>query len=266
MGTSLALPILSASVTFAVWLAQAPWHLASYRLGDAPRRQFPRMLIVALLVGAWCVLLSTRGVPQAILAIAVGSVAFVLWRRHRQFQAKNLRLRNQQLCVELVEYLAAELRAGSLPHLAIERLSTELDGTEELHRAVRSGADIAGTWRRLAVMPGWESLGWVAAAWAVANESGAPLADIFDAVAADVRRESELLRDVETAVAPARSTALLMAVLPLFALGMGAGMGSSPKVTITETIVGATVVSVGVGLAVLGIIWVDHIVDGVEKL
>lgn len=266
MAASITLLILFVSVTLAVWLAQAPWTLARYRLDPVRAWRFPRVLLVALVVGAWCVILSTRGVPQAILVIAAGIVAVVLWRRHRQAHVKNLRLRNQQLCVELVEYLAAELRAGSLPHRAIERLSSEFDGVEEIHRAVRSGADIAGAWNRLATRPGWESLGWVAAAWAVANESGAPLADILDAVAADVRREAELLRDVETAVAPARSTALLMAVLPLFALGMGAGMGSSPTQTITETIAGATAVALGVGLAMLGIIWVDRIVDGVETL
>lgn len=266
MAASVTLLVLVVSVTLAVWLAQAPWTFARYRLDPIRDRRFPRILVVALIAGAWCVLLSTRGIPQAILGVAAGIVVFVLWRRRQQFHVKNLRLRNQQLCVELVEYLAAELRAGSLPHLAIERLRGEFDGVEEIHRAVRSGADIAGAWNRLAARPGWESLGWVAAAWAVANESGAPLADILDAVAADVRRETELLRDVETAVAPARSTALLMAVLPLFALGMGAGMGSSPTQTITETIAGATAVALGVGLAMLGIIWVDRIVDKVEML
>lgn len=254
-----------AAAAGAVWLGGAPWALAATRLGPSKPRQISRWFLGLTAVGMWFVVAQNFGAPRAILSVAVVLVLGAGWIRIQHTNARKLQCAGRVACVEIAETLAADLRAGALPRVSIERLALEFDVLVEVHRGMCHGADMAEAWKRAAKQPGCDAFVWVGAAWAVANESGAPLAEVLDSVAAEVRSELELVRDVEAAVAPARSTALLMAVLPLFALGLGSGMGAAPVEVITTNIWGAVSVTLGVTLAVAGVFWVDLIAEGVER-
>lgn len=254
-----------AAVAVAWWLGSAPWTLVATRLGRTTRPMAPRGIWWTAGGFVWVSIAYVFGAPRALLGVGVGVIAVAVWIRHRRTRIRKRRTAGALACVEIVENLAADLRSGALHHVAIERLALEFDQLTEVHAAILNGSDVAEAWKRSSSQPGCESFAWVGAAWAVATESGAPLAEVLDSLAAEIRNESDLLRDVEAAVAPARSTALLMAVLPVFALGMGSGMGASPGETITKNIWGAGSVTLGIVLAVIGVFWVDRIAEGVER-
>lgn len=65
----------------------------------------------------------------------------------------------------------------------------------------------------------------LAAAWGVAEESGAPLAVSLRDLAAGLRDEAQLRREVRTALAGPAASARLVTALPLLAVGFGATLG-----------------------------------------
>lgn len=253
------------AATSCVWLAGGPWILVSGRLGVAWTFRLSRFVLVAGVGGLWLVLAVLFGASYATLALAVVVVAVGMWLRWRFFRTRKCRLANQKRCVEIVDTLAADLRAGALPHVAVERLAREFAVMIPVQNGIVNGQDAKEAWLNAAEVPGYEACAWVASTWAVAFESGAPLADVLECVAEDIRSELDLRKDVAAAVAPARSTALMMALLPILALGMGAGMGAEPRATITQSLVGAGSVTLGVVLAMIGILWVDRIAERAEK-
>ncbi len=224
-----------------------------------------RLVQVTGVVGLWLVSAVLFGASYATLVLAAVVVAVGMWLHWRSFHARKCRLTNQKHCVEIIDTLAADLRAGALPHVAVERLAREFDVVIPVQNAIVNGQDAKEAWLKAAEVPGYEACAWVASAWAVAFESGAPLADVLECLAEDIRSELDLHKDVAAAVAPARSTALMMALLPILALGMGAGMGAEPRATITQSLVGAGSVTSGVVLAMIGILWVDRIAERAEK-
>jgi tight adherence protein B len=81
-----------------------------------------------------------------------------------------------------------------------------------VHEALRRGAS-TGPWRALA------------AAWEVAAACGAPLAGSLRGLAAALRDEAQLRREVRTALAGPNASARLVAWLPAIAVGFGLVLG-----------------------------------------
>lgn len=252
------------AVGLAIVCARPGWRLLRMRIDGWQRpRILPRhiVLVVGLVLGIAGRMVS---LPHLILLVGAAFIAHRVARGVRAHRARAARERTWVRCLEIIEVLAGDLRSGAAPVLALERLAGDFEEVRPLQETARNGGDVAHAWQVLARRPGAEGCRWVAAAWAVAEQSGAPLAATLDHVANDLRREQETHRDVKAAVAPARSTATLMAVLPVIALSMGSGLGGSPLTVITTTVPGALLVTAGTVLAALGVAWVDRIAERVE--
>jgi tight adherence protein B len=65
---------------------------------------------------------------------------------------------------------------------------------------------------------------------------------------------------VAAQLAGARSTAALLAVLPLLGIGLGAAMGARPLHVLLGTERGQVAMLVGAGLDALGLLWTARIV------
>jgi tight adherence protein B len=145
--------------------------------------------------------------------------------------ARDRRRRDAEL-VESVGLLAADLRAGRQPAdvMAADRQPPHL----------RSAA--------------------VAAVWTVSERSGAPAAAVLDRVEQDLRTRERQRREVAAQLAGARSTAALLAVLPLLGIGLGAAMGARPLQVLLGTEKGQVAMLVGAGLDALGLLWTARIV------
>ncbi|QTX05416.1 type II secretion system F family protein [Agromyces archimandritae] len=163
---------------------------------------------------------------------------------------------------QLAERLAVLLGAGVAPAAAWRHLA-ELGGTDA--ERMRRAAELAAHGHPLAELitgadaaahgpaePGWRTL---VAAWDVAVAAGAPLGDGLHALAEALRGEAELRREVATALAGPRSSARLVAWLPVVAVGFGAVLGFDTIGTLTGTPIGAASGAVGVLLLWAGAAW-----------
>lgn len=100
----------------------------------------------------------------------------------------------------------------------------------------------------------------VAAVWMVSERSGAPAAAVLDRVEQDLRTGVRHRQEISAQLAGARSTAALLAVLPLLGIGLGAAMGARPLDVLFATGRGQLALLVGTGLDVLGLLWTARIV------
>jgi tight adherence protein B len=144
--------------------------------------------------------------------------------------------------------LCGELEAGTTPAIAVAAASEAVP---------RYAAELA----MLLVAPqDCGALRPVAVAWQIAEGTGAPLAQVLARVRADVDGERALHRAVATAVAAPRSSAALLAVLPLVGVGLGAAIGARPLSVLVGTPAGHVMLVLGVLLDALGMVWTTKII------
>ncbi len=185
----------------------------------------------------------------------------VLVRRGR---ARARRLARRSQVVGLCDALVAELQSGQLPASA---LAAVVDDWPELRTAgdcARLGGDVPAALRALAVRPGGEPLTAVAAGWQVAHSSGAGLAELLERLSGALRDDDEVRREVAATLGPPRATARMLAGLPLAGIGLGVAIGADPVAVLTGSLFGSICLAVGAALALAGLFWVEHIVDGAE--
>lgn len=263
---------LCAGAAFGILRPGASWIAVTRNLASPSRvgtfhRKWPRgtsWAIVPTLVVA-VMFLSPRP-SYALIGIAAcigGATAVRIWMLRRK---QSTRRRYQQHVSAGLETLADGLRAGLPPASAL----AQIDGPAgqilaPVRAAVAMGSDVPDALSRAAEHTGAESLSAVAAAWHVAERCGAPLAAVLDNVTDNVRHERETQRHIVAGVSPARATAQLMAVLPVFGVIVGRGLGTDPIDIILTTTAGAACLLVGVLLACAGLWWVERIAAGAEQ-
>ncbi|HEV7826156.1 MAG TPA: hypothetical protein VGP02_14730 [Mycobacteriales bacterium] len=191
---------------------------------------------------------------------------------------------------DLVSGLAADLRAGLLPAAALEAGAEALSfaGVPTSGRARRAGGpsfraalapvlgavsagdDVPAALRvvRLAgAAPGdpgaaADGLTKLAAAWQVAEQSGAPLADVLDRLDAELGAAGRLRDRTEAHTAAASATVRLLAVLPVLGIGIGYALGGDPMRILFHTATGTVCAVVALALQVTGVLWAERITDG----
>ena len=191
----------------------------------------------AVVLGAWAWLGFGASVP--VLPVVAGAVAGATGATVvSRAAADRGRRQADAVLVEAVGGLAADLRAGQQPADALAALG---GGAATRHRSV-------------------------VAVWSVAHRSGAPAAAVLDRVEQDLRARQAQRREVAAALAGARSTGALLAVLPLLGIGLGAGMGARPLTVLLAQPRGQLALVVGVVLEAMGVLWTTRIVAAAEGL
>ncbi|HJQ03735.1 MAG TPA: type II secretion system F family protein [Jatrophihabitans sp.] len=171
------------------------------------------------------------------------------------------------------QLLAAE-RAGGRDRVALAAaagaLAEEYAAGAGLGIALRSAASAAGRFGSMLAEAGLlidygaepqpalgrePLLAPLAAACTLATRSGASIGSLLAGVRADLVAERATRSAVQTAVAGPRSSAALLAGLPAVGLAMGAAMGGHPVRVLVGTPAGSVVLTVGVLLDLLGLIW-----------
>ncbi|WP_229071836.1 type II secretion system F family protein [Actinoplanes sp. DH11] len=130
--------------------------------------------------------------------------------------------------------LVADLRAG-LPPAAVSA----------------DGPDKGGRIGRLA-----------GAVWRLAEQTGAPAADLLDRIETDVRAADRAAASAAAQAAGAQATAILLAALPLGGIGLGHAIGADPLAVLLHTPIGAACAVTAVLLQCGGLRWAQRLVDG----
>jgi tight adherence protein B len=214
----------------------------------------PFALAAALMVGG-----GTWVVPAGVL-VASGLV----WRRRRS-AARELRVHQLQdrEDVQALRALAAELRSGLPPPDALRTTAGggSLGGLRKRMLAA-AVADKLGGDPAQALGEGAEpgsAAGGVAAAWAVCQVTGASLAGPVTRIADAAASALVLAREADAALASARSSARLLAVLPVAGVAIGSLSGTGALRVLVATAPGQLCLLAGVALEFAGLAWLDRL-------
>jgi tight adherence protein B len=179
---------------------------------------------------------------------------------------------DREAVADLVGRLAALTRAGVAPGRAWQVLAT---GGGPAARVARVTSDMISSGGspadglRLAVEswptgpgpPGAvDAVGWLALATEVVDRSGAPSAVVYDGLAAGVLAELARIDEQEVALASARATATLLALLPLVGAGLGFLMGANVVGVLLGTPIGRACLVLGLAAWVAGRRWTRRLV------
>ncbi|KUO15376.1 type II secretion system F family protein [Streptomyces dysideae] len=216
----------------------------------------------AVVVGLVLAVLGSSVVP-----VVAGAAGVPVLRRVRLAgEARRARERRGDAVIGLCGVLAGEVRAGRQPGEALLRATRDSGGLGEAQAAVlaaaRFGGDVPGALAAAARQPGAEGLSGLAACWRVAVDQGAGLAAGLDRLEAALRAERDQRADLRAQLAGARSTAVMLAGLPVLGLLLGVALGADPLRVLLHTGAGLGCLVVGGVLEGLGMWWAMRIVRG----
>ncbi|MBZ4015426.1 type II secretion system F family protein, partial [Streptomyces purpurogeneiscleroticus] len=206
---------------------------------------------------------------QSLLPVALGALAVpVAHRRLTGRAAQQEHDRRRDDVIAFCAAVAAELRAGCQPGQALLLAGAEGRAGpagwgcagDAVLAAARFGGDVPGALREAARLPGAEGLTGVAACWQVAVQGGVGLAAGIERVTAGLRAQRHQRADLQAQLAGARTTALMLALLPAFGLLMGSALGADPLQVLLHTPVGWACLVVGGLLEWAGVLWTGRIV------
>ncbi|MDQ0908777.1 tight adherence protein B [Streptomyces canus] len=229
------------------------------------------------------------GLGSSVLPVLAGAAGVPLLRRVRLARTeRRVRDRRADEVIALCAMVAGEVRAGRQPGEALVRAVRDFEGTvvggagsggfgpgapefgglgetqAAVLAAARFGGDVPGALAAAARRPGAEGLLGLAACWRVAVDQGAGLAAGLDRLEGALRADRDQRADLRAQLAGARSTAWMLAALPVLGLGLGAALGADPLHVLLHTGSGLGCLLVGGLLEGVGMWWATRIVRGAE--
>jgi tight adherence protein B len=215
-------------------------------------RVIPLAPVAALLV----VLL---GAQFLVSTIAIGVVLTLIAAQRTQHQRRTAAAARRAQIIEALDVLAADLIAGRPPVDALEGAASISPDFQVAHAAAKLGGDVPGALELAAESPGATGLRALSAAWRVAEESGAAFATLTERLADSLRADETIHRQTEASLAGARSTARILAALPIFGIALGYSLGAKPLTFLTATPAGWLCLAAGLTLTTLGLHWTTHL-------
>ncbi len=231
-------------------------------LPDRPSSQrWTRWLVPGVAAAAVVAVLGSLVLPAVVLGVAgFGALAV-----RRRTAAATRAAATADAVRESCEALAGELVAGTTPARALEVAVEVWPPLGAAARAEQVGGSVPDSLREVARSHrGAADLQQIAAAWQLSHRSGAALGDALSAVAADLADQRATRALVRSELASARSTARLIAVLPVMTLAMSSGTGD-PVGFLLGTGPGLVCLAAGLAMALAGLAWIERIAAGVEQ-
>jgi tight adherence protein B len=198
--------------------------------------------------------------PQALVStLAIAAVLILIASQRAQHQRQKSTAARRANIIEALDVLAADLSAGRPPIAALEGAASISPDLEVAHAAAKLGADVPTALIRVSDKPGAASLRALAAAWRVTEESGAAFAALTERLANSLRADEAIHRQTESSLAGARSTARILAFLPVFGIALGYALGARPLTFLTATPPGWICLAVGLTLTAAGLHWTSRL-------
>jgi tight adherence protein B len=162
--------------------------------------------------------------------------------------------------------MVAELEAGSRPDAALHAAADVCADVCADHRAaLRSAAAAMVRAQPVSSLAKVEDLAAIGCALEVAERTGAPLADVLARVADDIEAAESRSQRVASLTAGPRSSALLLALLPVLGVVLGSSLGARPVHLLLAGRSGQLLLLAGVVLDVLGVLWTRRLVSSASR-
>jgi tight adherence protein B len=219
---------------------------------------------VCAAVGAAVLVPLTTVLAAAVLAATAG----LHCRRRR---GSRRAVEENRLLETAIDVLVGELRVGAHPARAFSIAADETDGSvADSCRAVaaraRLGADVTAGLRSVAetsALPAqWHRL---AVCWELGCEHGLAISTLMRAAQRDIVERQRFSGRVMSAMAGARTTAAILASLPVLSMLLGQLLGADPIAFLLGGREGGWLLVVGVTLVCCGLLWSDRITDRVAS-
>ena len=231
--------------------------------------RLPPRLVVLPCVLALALALAIVGAIGVVAAVAmVGSTVEVRRRRRRR---RRHRAAEAAALQGALDVLVGELRIGAHPVAAFGIAAEEVDGAvaaslRTVAARARMGADVAAGLRSVArqsSLPAhWERL---AVCWQLAQDHGLAIATLMQAGQRDIVERERFSARVNAEMAGARTTAAMLAGLPVLGIGLGQLIGANPMEFLLSGGAGGWLLAIGVALACTGLLWSDRITSRVLR-
>jgi tight adherence protein B len=233
--------------------------LAGLGLLAPARRRWPVLPCAGALAVAMAAVL-----PISVVA-AAAIVGVTLWIRRRRHRRLRRRAAESAALQGALDVLVGELRVGAHPVAAFTVAGGEVDGVVAASlRAVaaraRLGADVAAglhsVSQRSSTPAHW---GRLAVCWQLAQDHGLAIATLMQTAQRDIVERERFSARVDAGMTGARTTAAVLAGLPLLGVGLGELIGAQPVSFLLSSGVGGWLLVIGVTLACGGLLWSDRI-------
>jgi tight adherence protein B len=203
--------------------------------------------------------------PRAALPNAHRPARAAMSLRWRDPMRRRETARRRAAIIELCSAVGAELRSGATARDALKTASHDLPGIEHLEAvAAAPHGDVVLALRATAERSGGAGLERLAACWQVSERSGSGLASSVSRLAATLRDEEQVRREVAAQLAGPRATSVLLALLPAFGLLMGSALGADPLDVLVGTPLGLGCLVLGLMLETAGLLWTARITRRAE--
>ena len=223
-------------------------------------RTGPSVALVGVGVAALVALLCGPALGVSAMAVAV-SIAVPL-RAHRS--ARRTARRGSEVLIAL-RLVVAELEAGARPADALAAAAAAAPDLESCLRQAASVAATGGDTAQALLDGDATDLVPLAHAWRVASAAGAPVAEVVGRIADDSAAEQSHADAVTAALAGPRSTAMMLAVLPVVGLALGAALGAHPLLVLFGSPAGRLICCAGCVLDAAGVLWADRLLRRAQR-
>ncbi len=227
-----------------------------------------RELVIAGIAVAALVL--AVAAPAGVVA-AVGLVTATVTERRRRRRRRRARATEAAALQGALDVLVGELRVGAHPVTALDTAADDSAGAvavalRTIAARARLGADVAAGMRsvaRTSALPAhWERL---AVYWQLAQAHGLAIATLMQTAQRDLVERERFASRVDAGMAGARTTAGVLAGLPVIGVVLGQLIGADPLTFLVLGGFGQWLLVIGVALACLGLRWSDRITEGVLR-
>lgn len=209
--------------------------------------------VALLVVGIWA------GIAASMAAALAYTV--LIGRRHDEASTAE-----QGRLLAALEVMIAELRVGAHPAHACRAAADDCGTTTATSAMLQMmagraalGGDVAGGIEAAGGRE-WGSWQRVAVAWRTAEQYGLPMAELLTSVRADLLARHRFRERTKAALAGAKATALVLALLPLLGIGLGQAMGAEPLAVLLGGGLGGILLVTGVALVCGGLLWSRRII------
>lgn len=230
------------------------------------RRGLPRPVIVAaggagLLVAG----LLSDGLRGLLWAVVVGSLALTAGHLFLDARAERRRDRASSEVAHACQVVSGQLRLGAVPSRALVLAAADSHCMERPAATQLIGGDVGRALRDAGSVPGREGLISLARAFELGERTGAPIASLALQVSDQVRGERAARQLVDAELSGPRSTARLLAFLPLVGIAMGRVSGGDPVGFLLHTLPGLACLAAGTVLACIGVLWTEQMARAARR-